>query len=196
MDLIDQVKEKVSVFKNLYDVIRIVDPLKNKVITIMDNKTHELDRTCYELWKKEALCENCISLRSYESNSTFIKIEHDMEKVVLLIATPVEINGDIFIAEMLRDITKDPSILNRLAEDSSFVEELISSINKKVNRESINNKNIKLLNLNEQINHIRDILNEVCCTMDTSEINPNILSISQCLDELIVEYMKEINNLH
>jgi len=45
----------------------------------------------------------------------------------------------------------------------------------------------RLLELNKQIEEVRDILNEVCVT---SEDNEATLLISQALDELIVEYFK------
>lgn len=59
---------------------------------------------------------------------------------------------------------------------------------------NIKQKNIKLSELNKQINEIREILNEACCTADTSEAISERLAISQYLDELIVQYMKELNN--
>ena len=59
-----------------------------------------------------------------------------------------------------------------------------------------NNKNMKLSKLNKQISDMREILNEACCTLDAGEINPDRLIISECLDELIVEYMKEINKVY
>jgi len=59
-----------------------------------------------------------------------------------------------------------------------------------------NNKNMKLSKLNKQISEMREILNEACCTLDAGEINPDRLIISECLDELIVEYMKEINKVY
>jgi two-component system, cell cycle response regulator len=364
MDLIDQVKERLSIFKNFYDIIRIVDPVKKKTTIIIDNKIQELDETCYALWKKDMFCKNCISMRAYINNDTFIKIECDKEKIILITATPIEIDGNVFIAEILKDITQNGSVLHKLTEGSNFVEELISSINEKAikddltglyNRRYINerlpidinynkinklplsvimadidcfkkvndmyghvngdkilidfsnlilksiknnidwvgryggeefiivlngtelknaytvaekirkqlenttfnydgininitasfgiycitdydmetsellskvdkslydakrsgrntivmsqgdvngvsaidvyNKYIKLSNLSDKINELRVVLNEICSTLDAGETNPDRLIISKCLDELIVEYMKEINNL-
>jgi len=45
----------------------------------------------------------------------------------------------------------------------------------------------RLFELNKQIEEVRDILNEVCVTSEDSKAT---LLISQCLDELIVEYFK------
>lgn len=92
-------------------------------------------------------------------------------------------------------------------EGSISIEELISSMNEKVvkdqlkglcnqrykNSKNAEQKKLKLSQLNMQINEIREILNEVCCTANTSEAVNYRLIISQYLDGLIAEYMKELN---
>jgi diguanylate cyclase (GGDEF)-like protein len=367
MELIDQVKERLSVFKNLYDAIRIVDPVNKNTTNVTDNEIQGLYGTCYGVWKRNKICQNCISMRAYVNNDTFTKIEYDKEKIISITATPMEIEGRLFIVEILKDITRNGTVLHKLTEGSKSVEELMSSMNEKVvkddltglynrryiterlpvdinysrissfplsvimvdidffkkvndkyghiigdkilvdfsqlilnlirsnsdwvgryggeefiiilndtnlenaynvaekirkqlenttfrydeininitasfgvenvtdydisitdllskvdkslykakaggrnititgkenanqiNIKDINNrseKNIKISELNKQINEIRDILNEVCCTIDGSETKRDVLTISQYLDELIVEYMKELNDV-
>lgn len=94
-----------------------------------------------------------------------------------------------------------------LNKGSYAIEELISSMNEKaikdkftglynkgyINFKKVEQKDIKLSKLNRQINEVREILNEVCCTVDTTEAINDRLIISQYLDELITEYMKELN---
>lgn len=36
---------------------------------------------------------------------------------------------------------------------------------------------------------LRDILNEMCCTIDEREVNIEKLNVSQQLDKIIIEYM-------
>ena len=73
-------------------------------------------------------------------------------------------------------------------------EELSSSMNKKIIKlKNIEKKAVKLSDLNRQINEVREILNELCCTVDTTKAINDRLTISQYLDELIVEYMKELS---
>jgi two-component system, cell cycle response regulator len=71
-----------------------------------------------------------------------------------------------------------------LVNNSQETENLVGEID-------IYNKDINLLNLTNKINETRDILNEICCTFDEDEPNLKVLTVSQFLDELIVEYMKE-----
>lgn len=137
MEIIDQVKERLSIFKNFYDVIRIVDPVKKVTTIVTDNKIQELNSTCYALWQKNTFCENCISARAYANNDTFIKLEYDKDKIVLITATPIELDGNTFILEILKDITRNGSVLHKLAEGSNSVEELISSMNDKVVKDEL-----------------------------------------------------------
>lgn len=60
-------------------------------------------------------------------------------------------------------------------------------------KSSLNNKKKRLSKLKSEIDEMREVLNEVCCSVDNEESKTNILTISQDLDELIVEYMKQIN---
>lgn len=43
--------------------------------------------------------------------------------------------------------------------------------------------------LKAHISALRDILNELCCTIDDSDVSIEALTVSQQLDKLIVEYM-------
>lgn len=53
-------------------------------------------------------------------------------------------------------------------------------------------KDIKVEKLRKTINSSRDILNELCSASDGTEKHNQRLIVSQYLDELIVEYMNEI----
>lgn len=137
MDIIDQVKERLSIFKNLYDVIRIVNPIEKETIIINDNEIQQLGGTCYALWKKDAFCKNCISMRAYANNDTFVKLEYNKENIVLITATPVEIDGITYIVEILKDITQNGSVLHKLTESSDSIEELISCMNERVVKDEL-----------------------------------------------------------
>lgn len=50
----------------------------------------------------------------------------------------------------------------------------------------------KLIKLDKQINELREILNDICCTLDENHGKKEKLIISKLLDELIVEYMNQI----
>lgn len=51
----------------------------------------------------------------------------------------------------------------------------------------------RLEKLKMQINELREILNEVCAASDGADVAKEALIISQCLDELIVQYMNYVS---
>lgn len=62
-------------------------------------------------------------------------------------------------------------------------------------RKAQNNIEIKKLELSDisfRIEELRGILNEICCTEENNDYD-NRLEVSQCLDELIVQYMKKLH---
>lgn len=57
-------------------------------------------------------------------------------------------------------------------------------------------KYLQLNRINKGIEELREILNEICATVEEKGNDMERLEISKSLDELIVEYMKELNKLN
>lgn len=102
---IQELLDKLSIFEKMYDFVRIVDPLNKKVIGYQNNETVEMDSICSDFWEKDMVCENCISIRAYNSNKTIVKIEHGPNKVYMVTAIPIELNNRRFVIEVLKNIT-------------------------------------------------------------------------------------------
>ena len=128
MEIIDMIKERLSIFKNLYDSIRIVDPINKEVINFQDDSVQISKGACYGFWKKDEYCRNCISMRAYLENDTFLKMEFVEGKLLLITASPVTIENNIYIVEMIKDISKTGSIINN--EKSTYnIENLLKEMN-------------------------------------------------------------------
>lgn len=56
-------------------------------------------------------------------------------------------------------------------------------------------KSINMERLEQCINELRDVLNEICSTLEETVENNERLIVSRLLDELIVEYMNRIKNI-
>lgn len=105
----------VHILENIYDVVRIVDPVQNQVIHLKTNSiplTYR-DESCYGFWKRERFCENCISLRAVIEMDTFVKFEVIDGHIFMITASPVEHQDRCYAIEMLNDIT-DKSILESI----------------------------------------------------------------------------------
>lgn len=78
-----EIFDRLKIFKDLYEVIRFVDPVRKKVLTYESGVLNTVDSNCFDNWNKNALCKNCTSMRAYNEKKTFMKMEHN--------------NGDIYI---------------------------------------------------------------------------------------------------
>ena len=112
---IEDILAAVHILENIYDVVRIVDPVQNQVIHLKTNSiplTYR-DESCYGFWKRERFCENCISLRAVIEMDTFVKFEVIDGHIFMITASPVEHQDRCHAIEMLNDIT-DKSILESI----------------------------------------------------------------------------------
>lgn len=97
--------DKIQLFDKIYDSMRIVDPVSKKVLEIVENIAKETDLVCYDFWKKNQICENCISIRAYNEDDTVFKIEHSDKNVYMITAVPINIGGKRIVAEFIKDVT-------------------------------------------------------------------------------------------
>lgn len=181
MNLLDEIKNKLSHFKNLYDVIRLIDPVNSTVITTStsENDTKQFEPiSCYKFWNKNQKCKNCISLNAYLKQDTFVKLELKEDKIFLIIATPFEYNHKLYIVELLKDISK-----NSFVTDNSHkikFEELICNINESLYKDELTgayNKRIIYEKLNKLLSN----------TKKNSSISLLVIDL---------DYFKDINDLY
>lgn len=108
---IPQMKLKLNTFHGFYDAVRIVDPTEHTSIFLYGNDILNTELICYDFWNKKESCKNCISLRAHAQDDTFFKLEKKDGQTYLLLAFPEHIGKNIYIAELLKDISKQ-SIIN------------------------------------------------------------------------------------
>ena len=113
------IKERLSIFKNFYDEIRVVDPINNivfsdefnqKINGNLNKKECSLSN-CYAVWGKKSICSTCISKKAYLKNDTFMKLEYNQNHIFLVIASPIEIEERKYVVEILKDITNNGEIV-------------------------------------------------------------------------------------
>ncbi|MFZ7133407.1 MAG: GGDEF domain-containing protein [Eubacteriales bacterium] len=96
----------------LYQSMRIVDPLLKKVLYFKGDFLFTEDNACYHFWNKNTICDNCISFRAYQKNEVVHKINYTPGKIFLVVATPIEIAGKKYVLELLSDATHSMLIEN------------------------------------------------------------------------------------
>lgn len=130
-DIVDEIKKRLSIFKNLYDVLRIVDPISKMTFIVNDKGERQLSETCYGFWEKQTFCKNCVSMRAFIENDTCVKIEVKEKSILLIIATPVYLEDNEYIVEMLKDISKEFNFI-KSSKDIQSIGDILSSLNDKV----------------------------------------------------------------
>lgn len=168
---------------NIFDIVRIVNPTMKKVVYQNgggDTIFHGVD--CYEFWDKGRTCDNCISVRALQEKKTLTKIEYNGDGVFMVMVTPVVFGDDLYVVEMLKDITETV-----LTTDLN-VKNIIKS-----------NDNI-IAELNERI--VTDELTGAYNRRFINERLPDDLEYANIKDESIsvimldIDYFKEINDIY
>lgn len=116
--------------KELFDKVRIVNPLKNEIIDLPHEGTSVSKSKCYGIWMRQSMCENCVSIRAFNENKTFIKIEYNDARIYSITATPINKNGERYVVECIKDVTES-MLINEI--ESISIDDVCNEI-KKLNK--------------------------------------------------------------
>ena len=94
-----------ELLQKLSDVTRIVDPLQKKVLEYKNDEVVMSQIHCFNFLGRNSVCENCISMRAYNDNTTYVKIEYTQEKTYLITAVPYDLTDRRIVIEIIKDIT-------------------------------------------------------------------------------------------
>lgn len=120
-------KNSINILDNVFVIQRIVDPKHKKIITLDNDIKIDNNHKCFEFWKTGSACCNCISMRALNENSSFSKLEYVDEKLYMVISAPINVEGDLYIVELIKDVTNDTMFSTYT---NKTVTELKSEINK------------------------------------------------------------------
>lgn len=103
----DKLEQQMKSYEVIFDIVRIVDPTKKKIIGYKDHDVVIDVVPCYSLWADNMECKNCISMKALNDQKTYIKIQHTADKMFLMFATPLNVNGGALVLELIKEITDD-----------------------------------------------------------------------------------------
>lgn len=107
----------------LYDLVRYVDPITNKVIHIeKDGKMWESETACSDIWNCLEKCSNCISRLSMQTGKRMTKLEVAGEDPYQVVSMYVEIDRKPCCLEMASRIDGD------FMPDGYSRDEILSSV--------------------------------------------------------------------
>lgn len=99
--------DKIEFLKTLFDYVRVVDPSDKEIkYTYRPEEIPVITQNkCFDFWKQNKVCENCISMKAIVEKKTLVKFEIESGKVYLVMAAPYEVNGVLRALELIKDIT-------------------------------------------------------------------------------------------
>ncbi len=179
--------DKIEFMNALYDEVRIVDPIEKTVLT--KGKTLDLSiipeatkqANCHDIWKKGAVCTNCISMRAFNEGESFVKIEYDGKKPYIVTAIPVNLENRTVVLELLT-MVKSPEAIG---DFSSSTESEI--------RKMLEERNLEL---------VTDPLTDIYNRRYINERLPHDMLKSSLAEEAItivmadIDYFKKVNDGH
>jgi len=118
--------QRFQLLDKIYESARLVDPLKRVVVPFKTESPQSIG-SCYGFWERDLPCDSCISMRAYQQDSTFFKIECLHGRTIMVTAIPVEFQGRKVVIEFLNDVTR--SMIFSSESDTVRVESLVSHMN-------------------------------------------------------------------
>ncbi|MEA5038956.1 MAG: GGDEF domain-containing protein [Clostridiaceae bacterium] len=103
---LDEITEKLDFFKKMYDAVRLVDPMQKKVVDCRNSIGAETEEICYAYWGNGKICDNCVSIRAYHENRSFVKLEKSEKAILLVTAVPVDHTEKPIVLELLKNATE------------------------------------------------------------------------------------------
>ena len=92
--------------RKVFDVVRLVDPERVKVLTLQpDGTLEEQPGRCHMVWNRSSRCENCISARAYARKTTLNKVEFKDEKAFFVLSRYITVGGRGCVLEMVSELS-------------------------------------------------------------------------------------------
>lgn len=108
----EQMQQTLANLRQLFDVVRLVDPLTATLESEGTALTPGSENACYQVWNgRSERCQNCISLRAVREGQRQTKYEFSNQEVFYVVSAPVQVDGRILALEIVHRVS-DPVLFN------------------------------------------------------------------------------------
>ena len=117
-----EAEEMIKQLEKVFDIVRLLDAETLYGGSGIESESGEVCQ-CYSFWEKDAVCENCISLKVMQDKVQRTKLELLGQDFYQVISKYVEIDGKAYAMEMIsrldREVLVDDDGKNRLLSEIS-----------------------------------------------------------------------------
>lgn len=180
---IDSLMNTIDTLSNIYDAIRIINPVTKKIY-YSKSSTHEIvleDFPCYTYWNSNKICQNCVSMKAYNSENTSVKIEQKDDDTYIVMAVPIWIENEKLIVEF----TKNSS-------NSLTLQDLESNLSLELNKKLPDAPNSMSIDLVTGANNRYYLETKLPADIYKSAVNNSLISIIM----VDLDNFKDINDTY
>lgn len=112
-----RVIESITSYDKMYDLIRMVDPIKKQVLVYENNTWLVSEGFCYDVYEEGHICKNCVSIRALNTEKTTIKTQFLKDTLHMVTAVPVSFNGRKIVFELFKDISHSEDFVQEQLKD-------------------------------------------------------------------------------
>lgn len=141
-------KNSIQILNNIFLINRVINPKTKEIINLNNIDINSFkNHQCFDFWENGISCSNCISMRALNENNSFSKFETLNDKVYMVIASPININGVSYVVELLKDVTDDTLLYDLQGSALEDLKSEVSRLNKLIVTDELTNIfNIRYLN--------------------------------------------------
>jgi len=122
-------EDKIDFFNKMYDIVRLVDPLKKRVVEYKGSLEATHDEICYSYWKRDEICDNCISIRAYLDKKCYQKLEQLPNTIMIVTAFSIENLETPLVLELLKNVTETMMVGTGNYLEGQLLHDLITKLN-------------------------------------------------------------------
>lgn len=119
-----EIVQTLATLLNVFDLVRIVDPILGKEYRMLDGSIVLSDYRCFSAWAAGVRCKNCASARALRDKARVTKFEFINRDIFYVVSQYVVIDGKELVLEIVSDVT-DRLLLEALGKDD-FVSRIIA----------------------------------------------------------------------
>jgi diguanylate cyclase (GGDEF)-like protein len=126
---LNEIKDKLDFFHKMYDAVRLIDPLHKKVLECRGTNMITTNEICYGYWGNKKICDNCISMRSYQEDRSLVKMEKSKDAIYLVTAIPITTKESTTVLELLKNVTETMFVGSGEYNKSEMLNRYVEEIN-------------------------------------------------------------------
>lgn len=137
MDDISQVIADYKIMEKAFDNIRLVDPVKHRIMNYHEKELENSEVACYAFWGKSKVCSDCVSIRAYQDNRTYAKLEFSGDQIFIITAIPIELQDRRVVIEILKNISNSVVYDSNESNQYAEIRELLNRMNNRALNDSL-----------------------------------------------------------